>query len=161
MRYAYAAGLTALIAAATPALTKETTVHHAKGKFEVTVTPEAQVAAPGSDGVATGRMGLRKVFAGPLAGVATGTMLTAGSPGQAMTYVAIDQFTGTLDGRVGGFVLAHRGTMSPATAPALTIEITPDSGTGALAGIRGTLAIEVTGGVHHYDLAYTLPTKDR
>ena len=157
MRYAYAAGLTALIAAATPALTKETTVHHAKGKFEVTVTPEAQVAAPGSDGVATGRMGLRKVFAGPLAGVATGTMLTAGSPGQAMTYVAIDQFTGTLDGRAGGFVLAHRGTMGGGHEPALSVEITPGSGTGALAGIAGTLSIAIVDKVHRYDLAYTLP----
>ncbi len=38
--------------------------------------------------------------------------------------------------------------------------IVPDSGTGALAGITGTLSIAVEDGVHRYDLAYTLPAKD-
>lgn len=37
------------------------------------------------------------------------------------------------------------------------IVIVPDSGTGALEGISGTLTIKVENGVHSYTLEYTLP----
>ena len=135
-------------------------MQHATGTFEVKISPEAQ-AEPPAGGVVTGRMGLNKTFSGGMTGTAVGTMLTAGAPGGAMTYVAIDQFEGAVDGRKGGFVLAHRGTMTKAGGSALNIAISPDSGTGALTGIEGTLAIEITAGVHRYDLAYTLPAQDR
>jgi len=130
---------------------------HATGSFEVTITPEAQAPAP-DGGVPTSRMALHKVFSGALQGEARGTMLAAGTPaaGQAASYVAIDQVSGTLDGRRGGFVLVHRGTMSKAGAD-LSVIIAPDSGTGALEGIAGTLSIEVKGGKHLYDLTYSLP----
>jgi len=43
-------------------------------------------------------------------------------------------------------------------APALSITIVPDSGTGELAGISGSMAIRIEkGGAHFYDLEYTLP----
>ena len=121
------------------------------------MTPEAQGAAP-AGGLPTARMGIAKTFSGPMAGRATGTMLSAGTPGagSVAAYVAVDQFTGSVDGRKGGFLLLHRGTMSSAGAR-LSVEIAPDSGTGELAGIAGTLAINPSGGVHRYDLAYTLP----
>ncbi|TWI48539.1 uncharacterized protein DUF3224 [Pseudoduganella flava] len=38
----------------------------------------------------------------------------------------------------------------------LRILIVPDSGTGALQGIAGTLAIRVENGKHYYDLDYRL-----
>ena len=133
-------------------------MQHATGTFEVTITPEAQAPAP-AGGVPTSRMGLAKTFTGGLTGTATGTMLAAGTPapGQAASYVAIDQVSGTLDGRRGGFVLVHRGTMTRAGGGELSVLIAPDSGTGALAGIEGTLSIEMRDGKHFYDLAYTLP----
>lgn len=133
---------------------------HAAGTFQVVMTPEGQQPVP-AGGVPVGRMALRKTFAGGLAGTAIGTMLAAGTPapGQAAAYVAIDQFAGTLDGRAGGFMLVHRGTMGKDGNGDLQVEIAPDSGTGALAGIAGRLAITVTGGIHHYDLAYTLPAR--
>lgn len=40
--------------------------------------------------------------------------------------------------------------------PSLTITVVPDSGTDELAGIAGTLTIEITGGKHFYELEYTL-----
>ena len=133
-------------------------MHHATGTFEVTVTPELQQPAI-DGGLPTSRMGIAKTFAGGLVGTARGTMLAAGvpAPGQAAAYVAVDQVRGTLDGREGGFVLLHRGTMTRAGGSDLEVTIAPDSGTGALAGIAGTLSIEIEGGVHRYDLAYTLP----
>jgi hypothetical protein len=144
----------ALAMAAAPG---EAGMHHATGTFTVTMTPEAQGAAP-DGGLPTARVGLHKVFSGAVTGEARGTMLSAGTPGagKVAAYVAVDQFTGSVDGRQGGFLLLHRGTMSSRGAK-LSVEIAPDSGTGALTGIAGTLSIDPSGGVHRYDLAYTLP----
>lgn len=132
-------------------------MHHATGTFAVTMTPEAQADAP-AGGLPTSRMGIAKTFSGAMIGQAVGTMLAAGTPGpgKVAAYVAVDQFEGSVDGRKGGFLLLHRGTMASAGAE-LSVVIAPDSGTGALKGIAGTFSIEVTGGEHRYDLAYTLP----
>ena len=131
---------------------------HATGDFEVTMTPEAQTPAQGG-GLPTSRIAIAKTFTGGLVGQASGTMLTAGVPaaGHAAAYVAVDQFHGTLDGRTGGFILLHRGTVTRAGVSELSVTIAPDSGTGALAGIEGTLVIRQTGKQHHYDLSYSLP----
>ena len=133
-------------------------MHHATGTFDVKITPEAQ--APGENGaLPTSRMAIAKTFSGGMSGVAQGIMLAAGSPkpGSAAAYVAIDQFQGTVDGRAGGLVLLHRGTMTRAGGGELIVTVAPDTGTGALEGIEGTLMIEVADGVHRYDFAYTLP----
>jgi hypothetical protein len=42
-------------------------------------------------------------------------------------------------------------------APQLTITVVPDSGTGQLAGLSGTLTLEIKDGKHYYDLEYALP----
>ena len=128
---------------------------HAKGSFDVTLAPQGEPDAAG--GIALARMTLDKRFAGDLVGTSKGEMLTAmtavkGSAG----YVAIERVTGTLHGRAGSFVLQHTGTMNRG-APALTITVVPDSGTGALAGLAGTLVIDIVDGGHFYDFAYTLP----
>lgn len=125
------------------------------GSFSVKITPQ-----PAEDGVgdpAIGRMGLSKTFDGPLSGTARGQMLAMGTatPGSA-GYVALDRFEGSLDGRAGGFSLQHSGTMDRG-APTLSIQVIPDSGTGALQGLRGTLGIRIEGGAHFYDFEYTLP----
>ena len=158
MRRALALALTlTLVALAVPVQAQDKAMHHATGTFVVAMTPEAQAPAP-AGGQPTARMGIVKTFAGGLVGTSTATMLSAGTPqpGHAAAYVAIEQVTGTLDGRHGGFLLLHQGTMSSA-GNKLSVVVAPDSGSGALAGIAGTLSIEITGSVHHYDLAYTLP----
>ena len=135
--------------------------HHATGSFDVSMTFEAQQEAPGG-GVATARMGMRKTFSGDMEGVAIGTMLSGGTPapGHSAAYVAIDQFHGSVDGRTGGFMLVHRGTMAASGESELSVVIAPDSGTGALAGITGTLTIDVREDGHFYDLEYRLPEDD-
>ena len=40
----------------------------------------------------------------------------------------------------------------------LVITIVPDSGSGQLEGIRGTMTIKIEGGKHSYELNYTLGT---
>lgn len=41
-------------------------------------------------------------------------------------------------------------------APELTITVVPDSGTGELVGLAGTMTIEIAEGVHSYDFEYTV-----
>jgi hypothetical protein len=62
-----------------------------------------------------------------------------------------------LDGRQGGFVLVHRGIMVKDGGSELDIRIATGSGTGQLAGIAGSLAIDIREGKHYYALTYTLP----
>jgi hypothetical protein len=128
-------------------------MQHASGTFEVKITP---VATAGADGVSLGRLGVDKDFSGPLTAKSRGEMLTAGGPVKgSAAYVLIEQVQGTLDGRAGSFALAHMGLMDR-SKPDLRVVIVPDSGTGALAGISGTLAIRIEAGKHFYDLEYRL-----
>jgi hypothetical protein len=103
-----------------------------------------------------GRMAIAKQFHGGLEAVSRGQMLAAmtdteGSAG----YVAIERVTGTLDGREGTFALQHSGTMTRG-AQQLSITVVPDSGTGELAGLAGTMTIQIADGKHSYDFEYTL-----
>jgi len=126
------------------------------GSFQVTLTP--QPADEGVGDACIARMALHKVFEGALAGEARGQMLATrtATPGSA-GYVALDRFEGALDGRRGGFSLQHSGTMDRGS-PTLSITVVPDSGTGELAGVEGTLAIRIEGGAHFYDFDYRLAT---
>jgi pimeloyl-ACP methyl ester carboxylesterase len=101
-------------------------------------------------------MSIDKQFHGDLDGTGKGQMLTAltdvqGSAG----YVAIERVSGRLGGRNGSFVLQHNGIMTRG-APRLTLSVVPDSGTGALTGISGTMTIKIEDGRHFYDFEYVL-----
>jgi hypothetical protein len=71
-------------------------------------------------------------------------------------YVAIERVRGTLGGRTGTFAVHHRGVMTRG-AQQLVITVVPDSGTGDLAGIAGTMTIDIKDGKHFYTFDYTLP----
>ena len=124
----------------------------AKGPFDVTITPQESAAdAP------VARMLLYKEFHGDLEAVAHGEMMAAHEPlTGAGVYVAIDRVTGTLDGRSGSFLMAHRGIRN-ADGQSLDIVIVPGSGTGQLAGITGTVGIEIVEKKHFYTVDYTVP----
>jgi len=152
-------GWTGAAPAQTPAAprevsSKEVVVQRASGTFEVSLTPLAtahEAAGPG-----LGRMSIDKQFAGDLTGSSRGEMLTAmtetkGSAG----YVAIERVTGTLQGRQGSFVLQHSGVMTRGE-PGLRITVVPDSGTGELVGLSGTMTIVIAEGKHSYLLEYSL-----
>src|SRR5215203_3768409 len=129
----------------------------ATGPFEVKLTPQPFEGAP--QGLKLGRMMIDKQFHGDLEGASRGQMLSAGTNvGGSAGYVAIEHVTGTLHGRSGTFVLQHTGTMTRGT-PSLSITVVPDSGTGALTGLTGTMAIIITDGTHAYEFDYALPTE--
>lgn len=124
----------------------------ARGTFEVNMEPEPPFLE--QDGVTLNRNAVRKEFSGDMAGTSEAQMLAAftGTPGSA-GYVAIEHFTGSVDGKPGSFVLQHNGVMNKGDAQ-LTVTIVPDSGTGELAGISGTMEIDNNEGQHSYVLDY-------
>ncbi len=127
---------------------------HATGTFEVRLQPQASREHSGNT---LSRMTLDKTFSGDLQGESSGEMLAARTPVEgSAAYVAIERVTATLAGRSGGFTLVHRGWMEQG-GQRLLIDVVPDSGTEALAGIAGTLGLRLEDGVHHYDFDYTLP----
>jgi Protein of unknown function (DUF3224) len=135
--------------------TKEMVVtSHASGTFEVKLTPQDESGADAG----LGRMSIDKQFHGDLEGTSKGFMLSSaatvvkGSGG----YVAMERVTGTLKGRTGSFVLQHSGTMTRGT-PHLSVKVVPDSGTGQLEGLAGTMTIKIDEGKHSYEFEYTLP----
>ncbi|MGH8369833.1 MAG: DUF3224 domain-containing protein [Gammaproteobacteria bacterium] len=109
------------------------------------------------EGSMLGRMSIEKTFKGDLEGSGKGEMLTGGNPQQGSAgYVAMEQVTGTLHGKQGTFLLQHNGSMNRG-APSLTVSVVPDSGTGELTGISGTLTIKIDAGKHFYEFDYSLP----
>ena len=134
---------------------KEAVVAHARGPFEVKLTP--QPFDDKNEDALLGRMSLDKQFHGDLEATSRGVMLSAGTSVKGSGgYVAIERVTGTLRGRSGSFVLQHSGTMDRG-ALHLGITVVPDSGTGQLEGLAGTMNINIADGKHSYDFEYTLP----
>ena len=126
----------------------------ATGTFEVKLNPQT------TDGYAEentlGRMTIDKQFHGDLEGTSKGQMLTAmssvkGSAG----YVAMERVTGVLHGRSGTFALQHTGTMNR-NAPTLSVTVVPDSGTGELSGLSGSMTIDIADGKHSYIFEYII-----
>lgn len=154
---ALAAAVVGSSLAATPAMAQtqsnpqeNVVTTRATGPFEVRMAPLATDAP-------IGRMSLDKTYHGDLEGTAVGEFLagmteTQGSAG----YVAIERVTGTLAGRSGTFMLQHYGLMDRGT-PSLVITVIPDSGTGELTGLAGTMNIIIEDGKHSYTFDYTLP----
>ena len=125
----------------------------AHGTFNVKLNP-----LPANDGSPVARMSIDKEFQGELTGSSKGEMLTIGTATKgSAVYVAIEHVTGTLAGKTGSFSMHHTGVMNRGAA-SLTITVVPDSGTGELVGLTGTLDILIEGGQHSYDFDYNLPT---
>jgi hypothetical protein len=129
-------------------------VGQARGAFEVKITPDTPANNP--EGTPLSRLSIDKQFHGDLEGSSKGWMLAAGTAVQGSAgYVALEQVSGSLQGRHGTFVLQHSGTMNRGV-PKLSINVVPDSGTGELVGLAGKLEIEIKDGKHSYLLEYSL-----
>lgn len=123
----------------------------ASGSFEV------QLAAQRDAEAGVGRMLIDKRFQGDLDATSVGQMLAVhGTVEGSAAYVAMECVSGRLHGRSGGFALQHRGVMQRG-ARSLTVTVVPDSGSGSLQGISGSMDITITDGKHFYDFDYALP----
>ncbi|KAA1157666.1 MULTISPECIES: DUF3224 domain-containing protein [Pseudoalteromonas] len=128
------------------------------GEFTVTLAP-IEGYAKGQQGINLGRMSIDKTFKGSLNATSQGEMLSAMTPTQGSAgYVAIEQVLGELDGKKGSFVLQHFGTMDKGQ-DSLILNVIPDSGTGELEGLSGSMKIRIEQGIHYYDFEYTFDSK--
>jgi hypothetical protein len=126
----------------------------ATGTFDVKLSP--QTLAHGVEGLPIARMSLDKTFSGDLEAVSCGEMISAGTQVKGSAgYVAMEWVCGTLHGRKGNFVLQHSATMNRG-APEMHIAVIPDSGTGELLGLTGSLTITIAEGKHFYSFDYSI-----
>lgn len=130
------------------------TILHAIGTFNVKLNPQTDSQADPQ----LARLTIEKQFQGDLQATSLGQMLSGstdvkGSAG----YVAIEKVTGKLSGKSGSFILQHSGTMTRGV-PQLTVTVVPDSGTGELTGLAGSMQITIADGKHSYQFDYTLPS---
>ena len=122
----------------------------ASGLFDVKLTPQSS----GDESI--GRLIIDKKFHGDLEATSKGEMLSAGTETTGSAgYVAVEKVIGTLNGKTGSFILQHSGTMTRGEGR-LTVTVVPDSGTGDLAGMTGSMSINITDGKHFYELDYSV-----
>lgn len=118
----------------------------ASGTFTVKdFTPTGTVPTPSvATGTPVGVATMEKHFSGEVEGRAA-TLFTAAFDQAAGvgTYVAMESFEGTLNGRSGTFNFAHSATTSGADRTGEYFVLVPSSGTGELAGITGTGGLTV------------------
>ena len=125
------------------------------GKFEVDIKP-LEGYASGQHEIHLGRMSIDKQFFGELDAISKGEMLSAMTPVKGSAgYVAMEQVSGSLGGKNGSFVLQHFGTMAQGK-DRLILEVVPDSGTGQLEGLSGSMKILIEDGQHRYEFEYQL-----
>lgn len=118
----------------------------------VGLTPEPAIETALPVGVAL----MEKQFDGSIAG-RSATVFTAAFDQAAGvgTYVAMESFEGTVDGREGAFNFVHSASTTGTDRVAEYFAIVPSSGTGQLAGISGTGGLSVApDGTHGIWLDY-------
>jgi hypothetical protein len=124
----------------------------AKGEFEVRRSME-----PGcdlGDGVEAMHVRFDKQFTGPLQASSVVHMLAVGTAVEnSAAYVAVERIAGKLEGRQGSFMAVHNGVMARGE-PSLSVTVVPDSGTDGLAGLSGSIAIDIVDGKHYYTFDY-------
>ena len=127
-------------------------MNKAVGTFEVKINPLPPYNKSADAKLA--RMSIDKRFQGDLDATSQGEMLSAGTDTKGSAgYVAIERVTGSLNDRSGSFALQQNATLNRG-APYLNIVVIPDSGTGELAGLSGTMQIIIDKGKHSYEFEY-------
>jgi hypothetical protein len=145
MRVRFAVVVAVMGLALSVAAQKETHVVHAKGSFDVKMIPAEPTDFEKANDIS--RFTSDKTWHGDFEGVSHVEMMTGSTASTgSMAYVAIERMTGKLNGRQGSFTFAHRASMMKGEAPSageLSVTVVPNSGTGELAGVAGSLMIHI------------------
>ena len=125
---------------------------HADCTFTVSEFTSIDWAPDVTTALATGHAHIAKTFTGDVVGRSIAQFSSSFDPEHgAGTYIALESFEGTLAGRTGTFNFVHSATtdgISPVRLDEFFL-IVPNSGTGQLAGIRGTGALTIDAEGHH------------
>jgi hypothetical protein len=135
-------------------------VVHAKGSFDIKMTPAEPTDFEKANDIS--RLTSDKTWHGDFEGVSHGEMITGSTASTgSIAYVAIERMTGKLSGRQGSFTFAHRASMMKGDSPSageLSVTVVPNSGTGELTGLTGSLMIHIDAqGKHTWSFDYSLP----
>lgn len=160
MRIRSALAVAMMSLALTATAQKETHMVHAEGSFDIKMTPAEPSDFEKANNIT--RVTSDKTWHGDFEGVSHGEMITGSTSSTgSMAYVAIERITGKLKGRQGSFTFAHRASMMKGDAPAagdLSVTVVPNSGTGELTGLTGSLMIHIDAeGKHTWSFDYSLP----
>lgn len=109
-------------------------------------------------GLPTGHLRMNKTYVGQVAGRSVTAFTSAFDQSSGVgTYVAMESFEGTVDGRHGAFNFVHAASTSGSDRSDEYGLIVPGSGTGELDGIRGTVRLRIDAdGTHHMDFDHNL-----
>jgi hypothetical protein len=160
MRVGFAVAAAVMSLALSVAAQKEMPMVHAKGSFDIRMTPAEPTDFEKANDIT--RVTSDKAWHGDFEGVSHGEMITGSTASTgSMAYVAIERMTGKLNGRQGSFTFSHRATMMKGDAPSageLSVMVVPNSGTGELTGLTGSLIIHIDAqGKHTWTFDYSLP----
>jgi hypothetical protein len=111
---------------------------NASGTFEITAWEAEPPYDTPAEGPPLARITVRKRFSGALQGESVAELLVCGEAG----YVGSERVTARLDGADGTFVLQHGATQGADGAPIQFGHVIGGPGTGALAGLHGTVRME-------------------
>ncbi|NYD38770.1 DUF3224 domain-containing protein [Actinomycetospora corticicola] len=128
------------------------------GTFEVTLFEAVDVplAPPVETALPIGVARMTKTYAGGVTGHSA-TVFTSAYGGEVGTYVALEAFEGTLDGRSGTFAYVHSASTGGTDRSDTFFRIVAGSGTGDLTGIHGGGSLTVDDdGTHLVDFDYEL-----
>lgn len=132
---------------------------HAEATFTVSDFAPAPVAPQDiSTALPVGVATMTKTYAGAVEGRSQTIFTAAFDQGKGIgTYVALESFEGTVDGRAGAFNFVHAASTSGDDRSGEVFFIVPDSGTEGLAGIAGGGSIAVDADrTHRLTLDYRL-----
>ena len=133
----------------------------AEGTFTVvTSAPTDVVPTPAvTTAMQVGVMTMEKRYEGEVSGRSATLFTSAYDPAAgAGTYVALEAFEGSVDGRQGTFNFVHSATMVGSDRAHEFFLVVPSSGTGALAGITGSGGLRIDDdGTHRVWFDYDLP----
>jgi hypothetical protein len=160
MRIRFAVAGAVMSLALSVAAPKEMRVVHAKGSFDIKMTPTEATDFEKANDIT--RLTSDKTWHGDFEGVSHREMITGSTASTgSMAYVAIERMTGKLNGRKGSFTFSHRAAMTKgdaASAAELSVMVVPNSGTGELTGLTGSLVIDIDAqGKHTWTFDYSLP----
>jgi hypothetical protein len=132
----------------------------ADGTFSVTsftptdITPEPDIET----GLPVGLARMEKQYEGGVTGRSAILFTSAFSQESGIgSYVAMESFEGSVNGRAGRFNFVHSATTSGSDRSAEFFAIVPASGTGELTGMSGTGGLGIDAdGTHRFWLDYDL-----
>jgi hypothetical protein len=102
-------------------------------------------------------MAIERKFKGDLEATGTGYILWASTDVKSGVSVEIERVSGTLDGRIGTFLLQSSGHWTDGVIET-GVNLVPNSGTEELIGIAGNILLKDTYGDQIYEFEYTLPS---